>query len=156
MKKLALGVATLLSLATNAVAEEFKIGSLAIENPWARETPKGAIVGGGYLEIKNNGTEPDRLVGGTVSVAKFFQMHKVIVDNDVSRMRQITDGVEIKPGETVKFEPGSSHVMFVNLTQPLHAGETVHGTLEFAHAGTIAIEYTVLGMGAKAPAAKRD
>jgi hypothetical protein len=59
--------------------------------------------------------------------------------------------VEIKPGETFKFEPGSSHLMFVGLTQPLHNGDTVKGTLKFEHAGTVEIEYRVLSLGAKGP-----
>jgi len=138
--------------ACNAIAEEFKVGSLVIENPWARETPKGATVGGGYLEIKNNGAVPDRLIGGSVNVAKQFQIHNMTMENGVSKMREVTGGFEIKPGATVKLEPGSSHVMFVELTQPLRAGEKVHGTLKFEHDGTIDIEYTVLGMGAKGPA----
>jgi copper(I)-binding protein len=46
--------------------------------------------------------------------------------------------------------------MFVSLAQPLHAGETVRGTLTFEHAGTIEIEYAVLGMGAKGPEVDRN
>jgi len=74
------------------------------------------------------------------------------MENGVAKMREVTGGLEIKPGETIKFAPGSSHVMFVDLTQPLRAGDKVHGTLRFEHAGTIDIEYSVLGMGASGPA----
>jgi len=143
----------LLLTSGHASAGEFKIGSVVVENPWARETPKGATIGGGYLAVKNNGAAPDRLLRGSVSVAKGLQIHSTTIDNGVAKMREVTDGVEIKPGETVKFEPGSSHFMFVNLAQPLRAGETVRGTLTFEHAGTIEIEYAVLGMGAKGPEA---
>jgi copper(I)-binding protein len=147
------GIVLILTLtAGDAVAEEFKVGSLVVENPWARETPKGATVGGAYLEIKNNGAVPDRLIGGSVNVAKQFQVHNMTMENGVSKMREVTGGLEIKPGATVKLEPGSSHVMLVGLTQPLRAGEKVHGTLKFEHAGTIDIEYPVLGIGAKGPA----
>ena len=31
-------------------------GSLQVTGAWARATPKGAQVGGGYLKITNNGT----------------------------------------------------------------------------------------------------
>ncbi len=140
----------------HASAAEFKIGSVVVENPWSRETPKGASVGGGYLAIKNNGVAPDRLLGGSVSVAKRFQIHSTTIDNGVAKMREVTDGVEIKPGEMIKFEPGSSHFMFLNLMQPLHAGEKVRGTLTFERAGTIDIEYAVLGMGAKGPEVDRS
>ena|SRR6266446_9079714 len=152
MQKLAVGAAIAVAFSvTHAAAQEFKIDALVIKSPWTRETPKGATVGGGYLEINNSGTVPDRMIGGSVSVAKFFQIHNTTMDNGVSRMREVTRGVEIKPGETIKFEPGSSHLMFVNLTQPLHAGDKIHGTIKFERAGTIDIEYTVLTMGAKGP-----
>src|SRR5690606_29344960 len=46
-------------------AHKEKAGSLTIEAPWARATPAGAKVGGGYLKITNTGNAPDRLVGGS-------------------------------------------------------------------------------------------
>ncbi len=134
-----------------ALPAEYTLGPLEIRTPWTRETPKGATIGGGYVEIKNNGAVADRLMSGSVSVAKLFQIHQTTIDNGVAKMRQITTGVEIAPGQSLKVEPGSSHLMFVNLTGPLHAGGKVHGTLQFEHAGTIDIDYAVLGMGAKAP-----
>jgi copper(I)-binding protein len=135
----------------HAAAAEFKIDSLVIGSPWTRVTPKGATIGGGYLDIKNVGMASDRLLRGSVSVARRFQIHSTTTEDGVSKMREITAGIEIKPGETIKLEPGASHFMFVNLMQPLHEGETVRGTLTFEHAGVIDIEYAVLGMGAKAP-----
>ena len=55
--------------AAPALAQEFKAGDIVIEKPWARATPKGAEVGGGYLTIHNNGATPDRLTGGTADFA---------------------------------------------------------------------------------------
>jgi periplasmic copper chaperone A len=135
----------------HATPVEFKVDSLVVEGPWTRATPKGATIGGGYLAIKNNGTAPDRLLHGSVSVAKRFQIHSTTIEDGVAKMREVTAGIEIKPGETIKFEPGSSHLMFVSLVQPLHEGDKVRGTLTFERAGTIDIEYAVVSMGAKAP-----
>jgi copper(I)-binding protein len=86
-----------------------------------------------------------------VSVAKRFQIHTTTIEDGVARMREVTAGIEIKPRETIRFEPGASHFMFVNLAQPLHEGDKVRGALTFERAGTIDIEYEVVGMGAKAP-----
>ncbi|MGB8547838.1 MAG: copper chaperone PCu(A)C, partial [Xanthobacteraceae bacterium] len=47
---------------------EYKLGPLQISQPWSRATPKGAAVAGAYLKITNNGTTPDRLVGGSSPV----------------------------------------------------------------------------------------
>ena len=151
LKRTSIGAAILVLMTIGARAAHYTLGPLEIRAPWTRETPKGATIGGGYVEIKNNGTTPDKLLLGTVSVAKRFQIHSTTIEDGVSKMREVTAGIEIKPGETIKFEPGASHLMFVNLMQPLHEGDAVHGTLTFEHAGTIDIEYAVLGMGAKAP-----
>jgi periplasmic copper chaperone A len=151
LKRTSIVAAILVLMTGGARPADYTLGSLEIRSPWTRETPKGATIGGGYVEIKNNGTTPDKLLRGSVSVAARFQIHSTTIENGVSKMREVTDGIEIKPGETIKFEPGASHLMFVNLMQPLHQGDAVRGTLMFEHAGTIDIEYVVLGMGAKAP-----
>jgi copper(I)-binding protein len=151
LKRTSIGAAILVLMTSVALPAEYTLGPLEIRSPWTRETPKGATICGGYIEIKNNGTAPDRLLHGSVSVAKRFQIHSTTIENGVAKMREVTAGVEIKPGQTIKFEPDASHLMFVNLLQPLHKGETVRGTLTFERAGTIDIEYAVLGMGAKAP-----
>ncbi|HWX31075.1 MAG TPA: copper chaperone PCu(A)C [Steroidobacteraceae bacterium] len=151
LKRTSIAAAILVLMTSVSLPTEYTLGSLEIRTPWTRETPKGATIGGGYVEIKNNGAVADRLLGGSVSFAKLFEIHQTTMDNGVAKMRQVTTGVEIGPGQTLKFEPGSSHLMFVNLTGPLHAGEKVHGTLQFEHAGTIEIDYAVLGMGAKSP-----
>ena len=54
-------------------AHDYKVGSLEIEHPWTRATPKGAAVAGGYLKIVNNGTTADRLVGGSLAGRRPFR-----------------------------------------------------------------------------------
>lgn len=136
------------SLATSAMANDYKVGSLEIMNPWSRATPKGAPTAIGYMTIKNDGTTPDRLVGGSIDVADGFQLHSTTMENDVSKMRELK-GVDIKPGQTIEFKPGGSHVMFVKLKHPLSKGEKVKGTLVFEQAGKVQIEYSVQGIGAQ-------
>jgi copper(I)-binding protein len=132
-----------------AAAETYSVGGLQVGNPWARATPKGATVGAGYLTITNKGAEADRLIGGSAAPAARFEVHTTVMENGVARMRQVT-GLEIKPGETVELAPGGMHVMLMGLKQPLRQGQTVKGTLVFEKAGTVAIEFTVQGIGAPA------
>ena len=135
-------------IAANAMATDYKAGSLAISGPWSRATPKGTQAGVGYLAIKNNGTTPDRLIGGSVEVAGHFELHVTIIENGIARMRKRSE-IEIKPGETIEFKPGGSHVMFVNLKNPLSKGEHINGTLVFERVGKVQIEYSVEGIGAQ-------
>jgi copper(I)-binding protein len=140
-------------IATAASAHDYKAGSLEIKHPWARATPKGAAVAAGYLTITNKGTEADRLVGGSTPVADKFEMHEMKMDNGVMKMRPQPNGIELKPGQTIEFKPGSYHLMFVGVKQPLEKGKRVKGTLEFEKAGKVDVEYAVEAIGAMPAAA---
>src|SRR5215468_9750135 len=136
-----------------ASAEDYNIGTIAIGNPWTRATPKGATVAGAYMSISNKGSAPDRLVGGSAAVAGQFEVHSMVMEQGVAKMRPVEGGVEIKPGETVELKPGGFHVMLTGLKQPLQKGQKVKGTLEFEKAGKVDIEYAVEALGATSPAA---
>jgi copper(I)-binding protein len=138
--------------ATTAYARDYKVGSLAIIDAWARATPKGATVAAAYMKITNTGTTPDRLVGGSSDVAPTFQVHEMTMENGVAKMRALKDGIEIKPGETVELKPGSYHVMFVGLKKPLVAGDDIKATFEFEKAGKVELALPVQAVGAQGPA----
>jgi periplasmic copper chaperone A len=138
--------------ATDAIAEDYSIGTLQIGNPWTRATPKGSTVAGAYMKITNKGSAPDRLVGGSAAVAGRFEVHSMVMEQGVAKMRPVEGGLEIKPGETVELKPGSFHVMLMGLKQPLEKGQKVKGTLEFEKAGKVDIEYAVEALGVSSPA----
>ena len=139
------------SLTVPAFADDVTIGSLKISAPWARATPKGAAVGGGYLTITNTGNTPDRLVGGTTEIASRFEVHEMSMDNGVMKMRQLAQGLEIKPGEKIEFKPGSYHVMFMGLKQQLTQGQHFKATLQFEKAGKVDVDFAIEGLGAQTP-----
>ena len=114
--------------AAPALAQEFKAGDIVIEKPWARATPKGAEVGGGYLTIRNNGATPDRLTGGTADFAA-VEVHQMTSENGVSEMREVEGGLAIPAHGSVALSPGGYHLMFTHLTHPLVKGESVNATL---------------------------
>lgn len=138
-------------LAMPAAAEDVTIGTLKISAPWARATPKGAAIGGGYMTITNTGTAPDRLVSGTTDVAARFEVHEMSMADGVMKMRELAQGLEIKPGEKVELKPGSYHVMFMGLKQPLTQGQAVKATLQFEKAGKVEVSFSVEGLGAQSP-----
>lgn len=132
-----------------AMSKTYKAGALVIEGPWARATPGGARVGGGYVKITNTGQEPDRLVGGSLPIAGAVEVHEMAMSGDVMKMRHLEKGLEIKPGQTVELKPGGNHLMFMDLRGGLKAGETVKGTLKFEKAGTVEVEFRVAPIGAQ-------
>src|SRR5215211_4476506 len=140
---------------TAVATAAYRVGALVIEAPWSRATPGGAKVAGGYMRITNAGTEPDRLVGGSLPAAARFAVHEMSMQGEVMRMRPLETGLEIKPGATVELKPGGYHIMFMDLTEPLKEGQTLKGTLLFEKAGAVTVEYAVRGIAARGEAEHR-
>ncbi|HWK95947.1 MAG TPA: copper chaperone PCu(A)C [Pseudolabrys sp.] len=136
------------TLAIPALAADYTAGSLKISAPWARATPKGAQVGGGYMTITNNGSTPDRLISGASGISSSFEVHEMSMDGGVMKMRMLKDGLEIKPGETVTLKPGGYHIMFMGLKDQLKQGDTFKATLQFEKAGKVEVEYKIEGIAA--------
>jgi copper(I)-binding protein len=154
LKNVLFSAIAICAFAANAHCESspsptYKLGSLVIEAPWARATPGGAQVGGGYLKITNTGQEPDRLIGGSLPSASAVEVHEMSMADGVMKMRRLSDGLEIKPGQTVELKPGGYHLMFMGLREPLKQGQSIKGTLMFAKAGSIDVEYRVAPIGAQ-------
>src|SRR5262245_21707101 len=105
--------ATLSLLVAAAKAEDYAVGDLKVGNPWARATPRGANVAAAYFTITNNGGAPDRLLSGSTNVATRFEVHRMVIEDGVAKMRPVEGGLEIKARETVELKPGSFHVMLM-------------------------------------------
>src|SRR6516162_2744974 len=87
-----------------------------------------------------------------------FQVHEMAMEKGVAKMRQLKDGLEIKPGQTVELKPGGTHVMLVDLKKPLSKDDHFKATLDFEKAGMAEVEFDVLAMGAtpsRQPAGKQ-
>lgn len=123
--------ATLLDLVGTHGADTISVGELHLFNRRAIETPPNARNAGGFLSIYNYASDANRLVSASSPVAERVELHTMTMENDVMRMRELEDGIEL-PGETqVDLEPGGLHVMFINLSGPFVEGEQVPVTLVF-------------------------
>ena len=143
MKATILSTATALMMTGVAMAHDYRVGALHIDHPVARATPAGAPVSGGYMTIRNQGDEADRLIGGAAAFAGKVEIHEMVMDGDVMRMREIADGIEIPPGETVTLMPGGLHVMFMQLNETLEEGAELPATLTFEKAGDVEVVFNV-------------
>ena len=132
-----------------ARAQEIKVGAIVVSTPYARATPPGAQVAGGYLTIVNTGTTPDRLVGLSADVSARPELHEMKLDKGTMIMRPLDKGIELPPGGKVELKPGGLHVMFTSIQRQLKAGETVRTTLEFEKAGKVDVVFPVLPIGGR-------
>jgi copper(I)-binding protein len=133
---------------------DWAAGSITVSAPWARATPPGARVGGGYFTATNRGDAPDRLLSVRSPAAEKTELHVMKTVDGVMTMRPAADGIAIPPGGSVAFAPDGYHVMFIRPKQPFVAGGSVPLTLVFEKAGTLDVELPILPIGSGGPAAE--
>lgn len=92
-----------------------------------------------YMVIRNTGSEADKLIAASTDVAKTVELHTVIEEGGVMRMRQVEGGIDIPANGQVELKPGGFHVMLIGLTRDLNAGDKVELTLTFEKAGQIPV-----------------
>ena len=151
MKFVPLAIALLILNAvcsTYASAQQVKAGDLVLDHAWARATPAGAKVAGGYLTVENKGATPDKLMGGTSRAAGKVEVHETAMGNGVATMRPVKEGLSIPPGQSVTLAPGGYHLMMTELKGPLKKGDKLVITLMFEKAGEVKATFDVQGVGA--------
>lgn len=119
------------------------VGEMEIANPFTRATMPNQPAGGGFLTITNKGSEGDRLIAVSSSVAERAEIHQMTMVGEVMKMRELPDGLPIPAGETVELKPGGYHLMFMGLNQPFVEGESIAVTLTFEKAGKVDVKLMV-------------
>jgi copper(I)-binding protein len=142
LSRLAAAMVPLLASAT-ALAHEYRAGPLLIDHPWARATVSVQKVGAGYLTIRNEGQQADRLIGARSPIVPSIEMHTHEIDaQGVARMGQL-EAIELPPGATVELAPGGMHLMLIGLSAPLREGEDFPLTLVFERAGEVEVRVDI-------------
>ena len=150
-RRLILAAAITASAFAPAWAQNYKLGSLEISQPWTRATPATAQSAGGFLTVTNKGTTPDRLIAVRSAVSAKAEVHEVRMENNVMKMRELEKGLEIAPGATVMLKPGGYHIMFMGLKAPIAKDSEIPVTLVFEKAGSIDVALKAAAIGAAAP-----
>ncbi|QTD45134.1 copper chaperone PCu(A)C [Ottowia testudinis] len=150
MKRISLTLATLL-LAGAAQAQ------VSIHDPWVRGTVPQQKATGLFMNI--DAAQDVRLVAGQSPVAGVVEVHEMVMDGDVMKMREVKGGLEIAKGRTMNLKPGGYHVMLMELKQTLKGGDMVPVTLTFEDIASkkrftqeLKAPVTALGGGNAAPA----
>ena len=145
-RPLAAALAALLTLApAPSRADEAPV---VVTDPYARETPPNAKVGGVYMTLANRGPAI-RLTGVRSDAARMAQIHVHEMDaSGVMRMRRVEDGIALDPDATVRMEPGGLHIMLMGLEKPLRRGGTVDLALEFDDGSTVDVAVPVRSIAA--------
>lgn len=114
-----------LAVVAHVRAEVRQVASVRASEAWVRSTPPGATVSAAYLTLHNESAQSLLVTQLHSDVSSITQLHEMRAEDGVMRMRHLSSGLSLKPGETVKLQPGGLHVMLMGLKQPLRVGQTV-------------------------------
>jgi copper(I)-binding protein len=123
-------------------AAQAPVAAPAEGDAWARATPEGARVAGGYVTLRNDTEAPRRLVAAASPRAAHVELHTMTMDGDVMRMRKV-DGFDVPAKGALVLAPGGNHLMFIDIDRPFVAGETVPVTLTYADGATEELAFPV-------------
>ncbi|MCW2525804.1 MAG: hypothetical protein JWM76_664 [Pseudonocardiales bacterium] len=101
--------------------------------------PASPDVAAAYFTITNHGSTADDLVSVTSDVSTDTGLHTYSGSTMVALPR-----LTVGPGKTARLAVGSYHVMIMNPTRTLTAGQTVVLGLRFTHAGTVQVTAPVV------------
>lgn len=144
ISSIVMALALSVAASVSALAHDYKVGDLIIDHPHIPATVKSPPVAAGYLVIKNNGSESDRLVSASATFSAKQQLHTMTMVEGVMRMRPIKDGVEIPAGGEIALKKGGDHLMFMKLSEQMQVGEMREVTLTFERAGEVKIGMMVI------------
>ena len=143
---LAATMAIPLAAQAQAPASPVRAGDIVVTQAWSRAAIRGGA-GAAFLTLRNTGTQPDRLLGASTPAAGRVELHSMLRDGDVMRMRE-QPAIDLPPGQEVVLRPGGLHVMMLGLHAALNRGETVTLALRFERAGTVEVQVAVQAAGA--------
>lgn len=102
---------------------------IVVRDAWVREPPPRSPAAG-YLVIENRGGDPIALVAVATEAAAQAEIHVMEHRDDRMTMRQVSE-LQIPAGEEVALKPGGTHLMLMELRQPLRDGDEVELVLRF-------------------------
>ena len=119
-----------LILALTFVPAASEEAGVSVRDAWIREAPPGVGVMAGYMELRNNTSGPQLLVGASSSGFESVMFHRTIIKDGIAGMVHAPQ-VELAANASLVFAPGGYHLMLMTPKRTLRAGDPVVINLEF-------------------------
>lgn len=132
-------VALILASLVNA---ENLTGTLSVHGAWIREAPPNAVALAGYMEIENSGSEDRSLLAAESPTFQTIELHRSVMVEGVAKMVPQAS-ILIPAGDKLTLKPGDYHMMLMNPSRALKAGDRVNATLLFDNGEKLTITLEV-------------
>lgn len=139
-----LTAALIAALASPATAHQEAAGNLKIGHPWIHEAAAGApSTYACIIEIKNDGDEPETLLGASVDGAGPGVLYQIIEKDGKFSSTPVEHGLLIKPHGSIELSPSTYQFRFKNITKALTEDSMVEGTLVFEKLHSVPVHFMV-------------
>lgn len=120
---------------TSASAAYTSGAAVTISDAWVKAADSGMSAAFGTLH--NDSKTDITLVSATSPASSMLQLHETVADaSGAMVMKEKSGGFVIPAGGDFVLQPGGNHIMLMDLTAPLKAGEDTTFTLTFSDGST--------------------
>jgi copper(I)-binding protein len=95
---------------------------VSVTDPWVRATVAEQKSAGAFMHL--TAQSDSKLISAASSAAEHVEIHKMAMENDVMKMRQIPE-LALPANQQVTLEPGSYHIMLLGLKKQVNPGDEV-------------------------------
>ena len=128
----------ILSFSFIAQAHKYEAENMLVDHPWMKAFNNN---GAGYFKIKNIGNTDIHLLEVVSDSVDNIELHTIIMEEDVAKMRPIKGGVIIKVGESMEFKPMGNHLMFFGINKKLGEGELLEANFKFKNSKDLLVKF---------------
>tara|TARA_Y100001970_G_scaffold178072_2_gene216919 strand:- start:819 stop:1226 length:408 start_codon:yes stop_codon:yes gene_type:complete len=121
-----------------AQAHKYEAENMLVDHPWMKVFNNN---GAGYFKIKNIGDNDIHLLEVVSDSVDNIELHTIIMEEDVAKMRPVKGGVIIKVGESMEFKPMGNHLMFFGINQELGEGELMEAIFKFKNSRDLLVKF---------------
>jgi len=143
MKKYLFTIAVLFVLTGLSYAQS----KVVVEDAWVGEVPPSSPVAAAYMTIRNEGTADDKLLSVTTNISGHTMIHETVIDDKGVASMEMVNALVIPAGKSVTLKPGGTHVMLMDLKEPVTGKEKIELDLKFENAGKMKVEAPVKKLG---------
>ena len=119
-----------LILSLSSVQVNAAESKIIVSHGWVQEAPPSAEVLAGYMDLQNQSSQAQILLGARSADFKSVMLHQTVSKGGMAHMNH-TPQIEIKPGSTLQLTPGGYHLMLMSPKKVLRQGDQVEVLLEF-------------------------
>lgn len=109
--------------------------ALTVTDPWVKATEEEMT--GAFGMIENSGDAPITITAASSPSTGKMEIHEVVDKDGEMVMQPKAGGLVVPAAGTAELKPGADHLMLMDLTAPIEAGDEVEITVTCDTGGTV-------------------